>query len=108
MLPVGADEAWETVTKLEQWLVEDAEVELVPGAEGSVTLPDGSERSVVVADVDPGARLAWWWWTADEPATRVTLTLTPAVSGTRVVVVESGRVAGPVCRALGGLLLVPA
>jgi hypothetical protein len=107
-LPVGADKAWETVTELDEWLVEDADVELEPGAEGTLTLPDGSERSVVVADVEPGSRLEWWWWDAGRPATHVSLTLTPAVSGTRVVVVESGRVAGPVCRALGGLLAVPA
>ena len=71
------------------------------------TEADGSERSVVVADVEPGSRLEWWWWDGEQPATHVSLTLTPAVSGTRVVVVESGRVAGPVCRALGGLMLVP-
>ena len=107
-LPVDADEAWETVTELDEWLVEDADVELSPGAEGTLTLTDGSERSVVVADVEPGSRIEWWWWAGDEPATHVSLTLTPAVSGTRVVVVESGRVAGPVCLALGGLLRVPA
>ena len=106
-LPVGAEEAWETVTELDEWLVEDADVELEPGAEGTLTLPDGSERSVVVADVEPGSRLEWWWWDGDQPATHVSLTLTPAVSGTRVVVVESGRVAGPVCRALGALQFVP-
>ena len=108
MLPVGADEAWETVTELDEWLVEDADVELAPGAEGTLTLADGSERSVVVADVEPGSRLEWWWWAEDEPATHVSLTLTPAVSSTRVVVVESGRAAGPVCLALDGLLLVAA
>jgi hypothetical protein len=95
-LPLDADEAWETVTELDEWLVEDADVDLSPGAEGTLTLPDGSERSVVVADVEEGSRLEFWWWAADEPATHVSLTLQPAVSGTRVVVVESGHVAGPV------------
>jgi Activator of Hsp90 ATPase homolog 1-like protein len=107
-LPLGADEAWETVTELDEWLVEDADVELSPGSEGTLTLPDGSERSVVVADVEEGSRLEWWWWAEDEPATHVSLTLQPAVSGTRVVVVESGRVAGPVCLALPSLMFVPA
>jgi hypothetical protein len=107
-LPVGADEAWETVTELDEWLVEDADVELSPGAEGTLTLPDGSERSVVVADVEEGSRLEFWWWTSGEPPTHVSLTLQPAVSGTRVVVVESGQVTGPVCRALPSLMLVPA
>ena len=107
-LPVGADEAWETVTELDEWLVEDADLELEPGEEGTLRLAGGEERRAVVEDVEPGERLTFWWWAADEPATRVELTLVPAVSGTRVVVVESGRVAGPVCLALGGLMLVAA
>jgi uncharacterized protein YndB with AHSA1/START domain len=107
-LPVDADEAWETVTELESWLVSESDVELEPGASGSLTLTDGSSRSVVVEDVAPGERIEFWWWAEDSPATHVSLTLAPAVSGTRVVVVETGALAGPVCSALRSLLLVPA
>ena len=99
-LPLDADEAWEAVTELEEWLAEDSDLELEPGEEGTLRLPDGTERQARVEEVAPGERLAFWWWTGAEPATRVELTLTPAVSGTRVVVVESGHVTGPVCRAL--------
>ena len=102
-LPLEADEAWEAVTELEEWLAEDADLALEPGEEGTLRLPDGTERHAVVEDVEPGERLSFWWWTGDEPATRVELTLTPAVSGTRVVVVESGFAAGPVCLALAGM-----
>ena len=98
-LPLEADEAWEAVTELEEWLVDDADLRLEPGEEGTLRLPDGEERRAVVEEVSPGSRLAFWWWTGDEPATHVELTLVPAVSGTRVVVVESGRVAGPVALA---------
>lgn len=99
VLPLDTDEAWEALTELESWLAEDADLELEPGEEGTLRLPDGSERRAVVEEVEPGERLAFWWWAGDEPATRVELTLAPAVSGTRVVVVESGYAAGPVCLA---------
>lgn len=99
-LPLDASEAWETVTELGGWLAEDADLTLEPGEEGTLRLAGGEERRAVVEDVEPGERLAFWWWTAGEPATRVELTLAPAVSGTRVVVVESGHVAGPMALAL--------
>jgi hypothetical protein len=105
-LPLEADEAWETVTELEGWLVEDTDLALAPGEEGTLRLPDGEERRAVVEGVEPGARLAFWWWAPDAPATLVELRLEPAVSGTRVVVTESGYVSGPVAigRGAGGPL----
>src|SRR3712207_2296243 len=90
-LPLDADEAWEAVTELEEWLVDDADLTLAPGEEGTLRLPDGEERRAVVEDVEPRERLTFWWWSGEAPATRVELTLVPAVSGTRVVVVEIGR-----------------
>ena len=107
-LPVGADEAWETVTELEAWLVEEADLALEPGEEGTLVLPDGEERTAVVEEVEPGERIAFWWWAGDEPATHVELTLVPAVGGTRVRVVESGHVVGPVASAAPGLARRPA
>lgn len=99
LLPLDADEAWETVTELEEWLVDDADLDLAPGEQGTLTLPDGEERRAVVEEVEPGERIAFWWWTGDEPATHVELRLVPAVSGTRVVVVESGFTTGPLALA---------
>jgi uncharacterized protein YndB with AHSA1/START domain len=95
-LPLDADEAWETVTELSDWLVEEADLALEPGEEGTLRLLDGEVRHAVVEEVEPGERLAFWWWAGEELATRVELTLQPAVSGTRVVVVESGYSMGPV------------
>jgi hypothetical protein len=95
-LPLGADEAWETVTELEQWLADDADLALEPGEEGTLRLPGGEERRAVGEAVEPGARLAFWWWSEGDVATFVELTLEPAEGGTRVVVVESGWSAGPV------------
>ena len=94
-IPLDADEAWEAVTELEEWLVDDADLTLEPGEEGTLRLPDGEERRAVVEQVEPRERLTFWWWSEDEPATRVELTLVPAVSGTVVRVVESGFVSTP-------------
>ena len=102
-LPLDAGEAWEAVTELEEWLVDDADLALEPGEEGTLRLPGGEERRAVVEEVEPGERLAFWWWAGEAPATRVELTLVPAVGGTVVRVVESGFAPGPVCRAAGGL-----
>ena len=94
-LPLDADEAWEAVTELEEWLVDDADLTLEPGEEGTLRLPDGEERRAVVEEVEPRERLTFWWWADDAPATHVELTLVPAVSGTLVRVVESGWTATP-------------
>ena len=102
-LPVDADAAWETVTELDEWLVEDAGLVLEPGEEGTLVLPGGEERSARVEEVEPGERLTFWWWAEDAPATHVELTLVPAVGGTVVRVVESGFVPGPVALAAAPL-----
>jgi uncharacterized protein YndB with AHSA1/START domain len=94
-LPLAAGEAWEAVTELEQWLVDDADLTLEPGEEGTLRLTDGEERRAVVEEVEPHERLTFWWWADDAPATRVELTLVPAVAGTVVRVVESGWSATP-------------
>ena len=108
VLPLELDDAWEQVTELDEWLVSEADLCLEPGEEGTLLLPGGEERRAVVEGVEPGERLAFWWWSSEEPATHVELTLEPAVGGTRVVVVESGYAPGPVAAAAGALLLVPA
>jgi uncharacterized protein YndB with AHSA1/START domain len=110
-LPLDAAEAWDAVTELEDWLVDDADLALEPGEEGTLRLPGGEERRAVVEEVAPRERLAFWWWAGEAPATRVELTLVPAVGGTLVRVVESGFAPGPMM-AVGALprlgALVPA
>ena len=107
-LPLDTEQAWETVTELQDWLVDDQDLELEPGAEGTLTLPDGEERSARVEEVEPGEKLTFWWWGEDAPATYVELVLTPAVSGTRVVVIESGALVGPVALRSAGTFAAPA
>jgi uncharacterized protein YndB with AHSA1/START domain len=100
-LPLNTDEAWDAVTELEEWLVDDADLTLAPGEEGTLRLPDGEERRAVVEEVAPREKLSFWWWAGDAPATLVELTLVPAVGGTVVRVVESGFAASPFALASG-------
>jgi uncharacterized protein YndB with AHSA1/START domain len=47
------------------------------------------EREIRVESADAPHRLVWWWWEGESDATRVEFLVVPAVSGTRVVVIES-------------------
>lgn len=75
-IEAGIDEVWDALATEEgrsEWLGED-------------------EREIRVESADPPHRLVWWWWEGSEPATRVEVLLVPAVSATRVVVIESSPV----------------
>jgi uncharacterized protein YndB with AHSA1/START domain len=72
-IEAAVDEVWDALATEEgraEWLGED-------------------EREIRVESADAPNRLVWWWWEGDEPATRVEFLVVPAVSGTRVVVIES-------------------
>ena len=102
-LQTDVDVAWELVTRpddLAGWLGREVELEPTPGSEGSVVDQDGTRRRLVVDDVEPGERIAWRWWfdgddVAPEPS-RVEITLTPAIGGTRVDIVEHRLPAGTI------------
>ncbi len=97
-LPVDRERAWEAVTDLDRWLTQaGSELELEPGAEGELTLPGGETRWATIEEVRDGELLAFWWHAPDTLATFVEVTLTDAVGGTRVVVVERGYAGQPVC-----------
>lgn len=89
---------WETVSRperLSRWLGGEVELDVRPGGEGVVRLPDGARRAVV-EDVRPGRRLTFHWWDedaegdtpADAGATTVTIDLYPVDAGTQVIVTE--------------------
>ena len=98
-LPTDLEEAWSLVTRPEDlagWLGREVELDPTPGAAGVVVDHDGTRRRLVVDTVEAGGdaarRLAWRWWVEGEDgpavASRVELTLTPTVEGTRLTVVE--------------------
>lgn len=88
VLAVERDRAWELVTELDTWLAEEADLELEPGAEGTVRLDDGSRRSAVVEEIEPGRRVVLCWWADDADRAIVELTLDDVDGGTRLTVVE--------------------
>jgi uncharacterized protein YndB with AHSA1/START domain len=91
-LNVTPAEAWRSLTEpegLATWLGEALELELRPGGDLRLRLPDGEERSGWVEVVEPEHRLAFWWAHGDEDATRVELGLEESGTGTLVTVTES-------------------
>jgi len=98
-LPVDRDAAWEAVCDLDRWLVAGGSLELEPGAEGELTLPDGEVRWAIVEDVQAGELLSFWWHADGALATLVEVTLADADAGraTRVLVAERGYAGAPIC-----------
>jgi uncharacterized protein YndB with AHSA1/START domain len=100
-LPAPSEEVWEALTdpeRLSGWLADEVSLDLRPGGEASFRLGDTLRRGWVEEVSPPGStagqaagggRLAFWWATDDEPATRVELTLEPGEGGTRLRVVET-------------------
>ena len=99
-VPAAPDEVWPAVTHSDQvsaWFGAEAELDVRPGGRGIFRWPDGTERGVVVEDVEPARKLSFRWLpfqrTPDGemvtlPSTRVEITLDEVAGGTRVRVVE--------------------
>ncbi len=89
------DEVWELLVDDDQraaWFGGETTLDVEPDGAGEFTDPDGTRRSAVVEDVEPGRRLSWTWWTDDDPdgdRSRVDVDLTPTPAGTRISVTET-------------------
>ncbi len=107
-LPASVEEVWHLLTgpeELRTWLGDDVVLDPTPGASGRVVERDGSERALVIEEVDEGRRLAWrWWLDGDDPAaaSQVEITLTPTDDGTILRVVEERLPGTPIARAQAG------
>jgi uncharacterized protein YndB with AHSA1/START domain len=94
LLPAGADDVWEALTDAEllrEWFGGDVNIAVRPGGPARFAGDDGV-RHGLVEEVDPGRRLAFRWWRAEESpgqATRVELDLEELDDGTRLTVTES-------------------
>ena len=95
VLPAPPDEVWQVVTD-SGWLADDVSFELVPGGEASFRSENWSKSGWVEEAVPPphgehgSGRLAFWWSSDGEAATRVELTLEPeGERATRLRVVEA-------------------
>lgn len=103
-LPVSAEEAWASISgadELAGWLGDAVDLEVVPGAAGTVTEGDVVRRVVVTAvEAGRSVELAWWDEATPEDASIVTIALEPGNDGTTVTVSE--RLAGAASASLGG------
>jgi uncharacterized protein YndB with AHSA1/START domain len=101
-LPRTPDELWTSITDagaLSGWLADEVQLELMPGGEARFRDGEVVREGWVEEVLPPGgaatldgvsARLVFWWNAADEPASRVELTLIPLrESLTRLRVVET-------------------
>ena len=107
VLPVDVEEAWRLLScpdDLAGWLGAEVELEPAPGRAGRVRDHDGTEHQLVVSTVDVGQRIAWHWWTDDDPGqvSHVEISLVPAETGTTVRVVEELVGESPVAQARAG------
>jgi uncharacterized protein YndB with AHSA1/START domain len=89
LLHASPEEVWEIVTG-DGWLADEVELELVPGGEARFASDGGAQKRGWVEEASAPARLAFWWASDGEPASRVELTLEPdGDSATRLRVVET-------------------
>jgi uncharacterized protein YndB with AHSA1/START domain len=98
VLDASPHEVWEALTDerlLSEWLADEAELDPVEGGDAMFRFGDGEERRGRVLRVERERSLAFTWARPDEPETQVELTIEPAVSGTRVIVVERAAPVGP-------------
>lgn len=68
-VPMTTDEVWPLVADAAgwtEWLVEEADVTVEPGAGGTV-IDDGERRDVRIDEVITGERVAWTWWPTSRP-----------------------------------------
>ena len=87
LLPATPEEIWDAVTS-PGWLADEVSFDLRPGGDASFRSGSAVKEGWVEEALEP-ARLAFWWASAGEPATRVELTLSPAHGATRLRVVET-------------------
>ena len=83
-------EVWDAITDerlLSEWLADEAELDPEPGGAVRFRLGD-EERTGRIERLEVGRSLAFTWSRDGEGPSLVELTLEPAVSGTRLVVVE--------------------
>jgi len=107
VLPAPADEVWASLRDadgLAGWLGDAVDLDVVPGAAGTV-VDGGVVRRVVVTEVVEGRSLGLVWWdeAAPEEASVVTIALAPgeADGGTTTVTVTE-RLAGSAVASVAG------
>jgi uncharacterized protein YndB with AHSA1/START domain len=93
-LPATVQTVWQALTDpefLSEWLADEVWLELRPGGEARFVSGDEVKTGWVEEVSPPGedgpgsGRLAFWWATGDEPASRVSFTVASSEDGRSVV-----------------------
>jgi uncharacterized protein YndB with AHSA1/START domain len=91
-LEADPDEVWEAVAssdRLADWFGAEIDGEIAPGEVVRFTTPDGSERRALIERVDEPRELIFRWLpSADEPPSRVDITIAEVPDGSVLRVVE--------------------
>jgi uncharacterized protein YndB with AHSA1/START domain len=91
-LDADPSEVWDAVTspeQLEEWFGAEPQGEIAPGELVRFTTPDGVERRAVIERMDEPRELIFRWLpTADEPPSRVDITIDETADGSILRVVE--------------------
>jgi uncharacterized protein YndB with AHSA1/START domain len=100
VVPATPEEVWPAVTEAEElsaWFGADVELDARPGGRGTARWVDGTERHLLVEEIEPARRLAFRWLPFQRtgegeavplPSSRVEIDLVPVPEGTRIRVVE--------------------
>jgi uncharacterized protein YndB with AHSA1/START domain len=88
VLDADVEEVWDAITR-DGWLADEVHLELRPGGDAFFRSAETTKTGWIEEALAP-AKLAFWWATDDQPASRVELTLAEDPDGgTRLRVVES-------------------
>ena len=100
VVPASPEEVWPAVTEAEEisaWFGAEVEIDARPGGRGTARWADGTERPLLVEDVEPARRLAFRWLpfqrsgegeVVSVPSSRVEIELDAVPEGTRIRIVE--------------------
>lgn len=91
VLPVDRASAWSRLADaagLKSWLASEVDLEVRPGAKGTVRLQNGETRLVEVEEVEPTRRLSLVWCKPGGDPSLVELTLDDLEESTVLTVIE--------------------
>jgi len=92
VLDTGLEQVWRALTdpdELASWMGGPVEIEVRPGATGTLVDDDGTVRHALIGDVEPERRLSLRWWPDEGAVSEVTFELCPTDKGTRLAVTET-------------------
>jgi uncharacterized protein YndB with AHSA1/START domain len=87
LLPVPPEDIWEAITN-DGWLAEEVRLDLRAGGDAIFRSGEAVKEGWVELAAAP-AKLAFWWASDGEPATRVELTIEERDGATALLVVET-------------------